>query len=63
MLEKTPFEKVSLAVYGRNLFMITSFPMFDPEAAALNAGSITPGVETGQLPTTRTIGVNLTLSF
>ena len=63
VLSKTPFEKASLAVYGRNLFMITSFPMFDPETAALNGGTITPGVETGQLPSTRTVGLNLTLGF
>ncbi len=63
MLAKTPFEKASIALYGRNLAMITSFPLFDPEAAALNGGTITPGVETGQLPSTRTTGINLTLSF
>lgn len=63
VLSKTPFEKAALALYGRNLMMITSFPMFDPEAAALNGGTITPGVETGQLPSTRTTGINLTLSF
>ncbi len=63
LISKTPFEKASLAVYGRNLMMWTSFPMFDPEAAALNGGTITPGVETGQLPSTRTVGLNLTLGF
>jgi TonB-linked SusC/RagA family outer membrane protein len=63
VISKTPFQKASLAVYGRNLMMWTSFPMFDPEAAALNGGTITPGVETGQLPSTRTVGLNLTLGF
>ncbi|MEI7828933.1 MAG: SusC/RagA family TonB-linked outer membrane protein [Prolixibacteraceae bacterium] len=63
LLAKTPFEKAALAIYGRNLMMITSFPLFDPEAAALNGGTITPGVETGQLPSTRTVGINLTLGF
>jgi TonB-linked SusC/RagA family outer membrane protein len=63
LLAKTPFEKASFALYGRNLLMITSFPMFDPECAALNGGTITPGVETGQLPSTRTIGFNLTIGF
>ena len=63
VLSKTPFEKASFAIYGRNLFMITSFPMFDPETAALNGGTITPGVETGQLPSTRAVGLNLTLGF
>ena len=63
VLNKTPFEKASLAVYGRNLHMWSSFPLFDPEAAALNGGTITPGVETGQLPSTRTLGMNLSVSF
>jgi TonB-linked SusC/RagA family outer membrane protein len=63
VLNKTPFERATVALYGRNLYMWTSFPLFDPEAAALNGGTITPGVETGQLPSTRTVGVNLSLSF
>lgn len=63
LIEKSPFEKISLAAYGRNLAMITKFPLFDPEAAALNGGTITPGIETGQLPSTRTMGINLTVSF
>ena len=63
ILARTPLRKASLAFYGRNLYMKTSFPLFDPEAASLNGSTITPGVETGQLPTTRTFGVNLTLGL
>jgi hypothetical protein len=63
LLARTPLTKASLAFYGRNLYMKTSFPLFDPEAASLNGNAITPGVETGQLPTTRTFGVNLTIGF
>jgi hypothetical protein len=63
VISKTPFTRAAIALYGRNLLMFTSFPLFDPEAAALNGGSITPGVETGQLPSTRTTGINLSLSF
>lgn len=57
------FKGASLALYGRDLLMITSFPMFDPETAALNGTTIMPGVEMGQMPSTRTMGANLTLKF
>lgn len=63
ILEKIGFEKVSIALWGRNLAMWTKFPLFDPEVGALNSGTIVPGVEMGQLPSTRTMGVNLTLKF
>jgi TonB-linked SusC/RagA family outer membrane protein len=53
----------SLAIYGRDLAMLTNFPMFDPETAALNGSTILPGIEMGQLPSTRTYGMNLTLKF
>ncbi len=57
------FKGASLALYGRDLLMLTSFPMFDPETAALNGTAIMPGVEIGQMPSTRTIGANLTFKF
>lgn len=53
----------TIGLYGRDLAMWTKFPMFDPETAALNGGTILPGVEIGQLPSTCTMGVNLTLQF
>ena len=53
----------TIGLYGRDLAMWTKFPMFDPETAALNGGTLLPGVEIGQLPSTRTMGVNLTLRF
>ena len=63
ILSRSPFTNASIAFYGRNLLCITDFPLFDPEAAALNGSSITPGIETGSLPSTRTLGVNINLSF
>jgi TonB-linked SusC/RagA family outer membrane protein len=53
----------SVALYGRDLAMLTKFPIFDPETAALNGSTILPGVEIGQMPTARTYGMNLTLKF
>ncbi|HEY1022359.1 MAG TPA: SusC/RagA family TonB-linked outer membrane protein, partial [Flavisolibacter sp.] len=57
------FKGLTFALYGRDLLMITDFPIFDPETAALNGTSIMPGVEMGQMPSTRTIGANLTFKF
>lgn len=63
LLKKSPFTQASIAVYGRNLLCLTNYPLFDPEAAALNGSSMVSGVETGSLPTSRTFGINLNLSF
>lgn len=63
LLNKVGIKQTSLAVYGRDLFNITSFPGFDPEGGNLNSGTLTPGVELMQFPSTRTMGINLTLKF
>jgi TonB-linked SusC/RagA family outer membrane protein len=63
ILGKSLFKQLSIALYGRDLLMISSFPIFDPETAALNGSTILPGVEMGQLPSSRTFGVNITVKF
>ncbi|MFC5873900.1 TonB-linked outer membrane protein, SusC/RagA family [Chryseobacterium arachidis] len=54
---------LTLAIFGKNLWMWTKFPLFDPEAATLDNSTITPGVEMGQLPTARTVGFQLNVKF
>lgn len=63
LLTKTFIRQASIGVYGRDLLLFTDFPIFDPETAALNGSTLIPGVEMGQLPSTRTMGVNVTLKF
>ena len=63
VLGRSFIRQVIFAIYGRDLLMLTSFPIFDPETAALNGNVLLPGVEMGQLPSTRTMGVNITLKF
>jgi TonB-linked SusC/RagA family outer membrane protein len=63
LLSKTFIRQASVGVYGRDLLMFTDFPIFDPETAALNGSTLIPGVEMGQLPSTRTMGVNVTVKF
>jgi hypothetical protein len=63
LLSKTPFTGLKASVVARNLFMIYSATEgFDPEAGFTN-GSKTQGYEFGSMPTMRSIGVNLNISF
>jgi hypothetical protein len=61
--DQLKISELTLALFGRNLWMWTKFPLFDPEAATLNDNQITPGVEMGQLPTARTVGIQLNVKF
>jgi outer membrane receptor protein involved in Fe transport len=63
ILDKSPFTKLDVGVYGRNLYVWSTFPLFDPEASVLSGSTISPGIETGSLPTARTIGINISLGF
>lgn len=61
VLETLGVSRLSLSVYGRNLFIWTPWPAFDPEFGTLSGGDITTGFEIGQLPSTRSFGVRLVL--
>ena len=63
LLNRIGVRQTSLAFFGRDLFNFTKFPGFDPEGGNLNNGTLTPGVELAQFPSTRTMGMNLTLKF
>ncbi|BDQ12798.1 SusC/RagA family TonB-linked outer membrane protein [Sediminibacterium sp. TEGAF015] len=63
ILNKIAIKQGSFALYGRDLFNFTKFPGFDPEGGNLNNGTLTPGVELTQFPSTRNFGINLTLKF
>lgn len=56
-------QNASLGVYATNVFCITSWPQYDPEAGMLNGASITGGIEAMSFPMTRTYGVNIKLGF
>lgn len=53
----------TIGVYGRDLLVFSHFPAFDPEFGSLNDGVIQKGAEIAQFPSTRNIGINLTVSF
>lgn len=63
LTEKSPFEGASISLVGRNLFfLMNNADGFDPELTA-GAQDTTVGLESFSLPSTRTVGVNLSLSF
>lgn len=62
LIAKTPFQSVSLGIYGRNLAILhKNVPNIDPETA-LGSGSI-QGYENGQHPSTRVMGFNVSLKL
>lgn len=63
VFNRTFLKSISVAIYGRDLLLLTNFPAFDPEIATLNNGTIEPGIEMTQFPSTRTFGGTLTIKF
>ena len=56
-------QRATIAVYGRDLFIWSPWPMFDPEFGTLSGTDIVRGFETGQFPSTRTFGANLIIGL
>lgn len=56
-------QKASIGVYGRNLFIWSPWPIFDPEFGTLAGTDIVQGFETAQFPSTRTYGINLIIGI
>jgi len=63
LTKKIGMQRATIGVYGRDLFIWSPWPMFDPEFGTLSGTDIVRGFETGQFPSTRTLGVNLVLGF
>jgi len=61
MLEGLHLKALNVALVGRNLRTWTKFPNYDPENAA-NSGNGGQGFDMGALPTTRSIGLNFTIT-
>jgi len=62
MINKLKLNSVDVSLYGRNLFFIHKKAPFDPEVG-LNTGLGGQGVDFYSLPTTRSYGVNINVSF
>lgn len=62
-ISKAGLSSLDFSLYGRNLAVISDFPIYDPETAALNGDTILPGIEMGQMPSPATYGINLRANF
>jgi len=63
LLKKLNLQKATIGIYGRDLFIWSPWPMFDPEFGTLSGTDIVRGFEVGQFPSTRTLGLNLVVGF
>ncbi|WP_231863209.1 SusC/RagA family TonB-linked outer membrane protein [Sphingobacterium populi] len=63
LLARTGLQRATVGVFGRDLFIWSSWPAFDPEFGTLGNGDITRGFELGQFPATRTFGLNIVVGF
>lgn len=63
LVKKLGLQRATIGVYGRNLFIWSPWPIFDPEFGTLSGSDIVQGFETAQFPSTRTFGFNLLVGF
>lgn len=63
VLKRIGLKSASIGIYGRDLFIWSPWPMFDPEFGTLSGTDIVQGFEVGQFPSTRSIGFNLSIGL
>jgi hypothetical protein len=56
-------QAADLGFFATNVFCLTSFPQYDPEAAMVDGSDIHRGIEAMSYPMTRSYGFNIKLSF
>lgn len=63
VFKKLPFRDLMISAVGRNLLLLRSnVPHIDPETSYYNDGNL-QGIENGQIPTTRTVGFNVSFNL
>jgi TonB-linked SusC/RagA family outer membrane protein len=62
-LSKYNITNMAVSLVGRNLWMHSKAPHIDPEQIAMDGATYVPGVESSSIPTTRSLGVNLSFNF
>lgn len=64
ILAKTPFQNVAFGIEGRNLLLLMSnIPHIDPETNLFSSGANGAGIDFNNIPSTRTFGANVRLTF
>lgn len=63
MLTNKWIKTIQLNLTGRNLLLFTDIPSIDPETSFVSGGTVVPGIENAQIPSTRSIGFDLKFTF
>lgn len=63
LTRKLGLQRATIGLYGRDLFIWSPWPIFDPEFGTLSGTDIVRGYEIAQFPSTRTMGVNLVIGL
>ncbi len=63
VVSRLGLQSLSISLTGNNVALWTDVPNIDPEAQALNGGTLVPGFEVTQLPSTRSWGYRLNIGF
>lgn len=56
-------QNMSISLVGNNLALWTNVPDIDPDTQAINGGTLLPGFEVLQLPSSKSYGIKLNVSF
>ncbi|MES2375484.1 MAG: SusC/RagA family TonB-linked outer membrane protein [Bacteroidota bacterium] len=63
LTQKLGLRRATVGVYGRDLYIWTNWPIFDPEFGTLSGNDIVQGFEIAQFPSTRTFGFNIVVGL
>ena len=63
LLQKLKVQQLSVSLVGRNLFAFSEIPHFDPEQTSFQGQQLQSGVEDMSYPTSRNIGIKLSVNF
>ncbi|WP_020606510.1 SusC/RagA family TonB-linked outer membrane protein [Spirosoma spitsbergense] len=63
LAKKLGMQRLTVALVGRNLLALSHIPHFDPEQTSFQQNQLQTGVEDMTYPTTRNMGVRLSVNF
>ena len=63
LVTKFGIQSASLSLIGRNLFLVSEVPTIDPETYSIRNGLFVNGFESTSIPSQRSFGLNLNLTF
>ena len=63
LVKAAHLQNMSIGLVGNNLALWTKVPNIDPETQSISGGTLLPGFEVLQLPSSRSYGVKLNVSF